>query len=107
MQLKIYFPTEKAIMDGIGVGRPAHESHLIHNVAETLYIWNEQVAGKNTAPIKPKREIIKMNKNLKFSCLSVLEEKQIFIWEDEEMSENCDGEGCVMKEFRSWWLLKN
>lgn len=33
-------------MDHTGVGRPAHESHLIYNIAETLYIWNEQVAEK-------------------------------------------------------------
>ena len=78
MQLKIYFPTEKTVMDHTGVGRPAHESHLIYNIAETLYIWNEQVAEKkNTAAIKPKIEIIKLNKTLKFSCLSVLGEKQI------------------------------
>ena len=81
---------------------------LIYNVAETLYIWNEQVAGKkNTAAIKPKREIIKLNKNLKFSCLPVLEKKQVFVWEDEEIYENIDGEAYILKEFRSWWLLKN
>lgn len=33
-------------MDHTGVGRPAHESHLIYNIAETLYIGNEQVAEK-------------------------------------------------------------
>lgn len=66
-------------MDGMGVSRPAHVSHLNYNVAETLYLWNEQVAEKNTAAIKPKREIIKLNKNLKFSCLLVLEEKQILV----------------------------
>lgn len=77
LQLKIQFPTEKAIMDGMGAGRPACGSHLIYNVAETLYICNEQEAEKNIAAIKPKIEIIKLNKNLKFSCLSALEEKQI------------------------------
>lgn len=44
--LKIHVSTENDIMDGAGVGKSAHESHLIHNVAETLHIWNEQVAGK-------------------------------------------------------------
>lgn len=54
LQLKIHFPTEKAIMDIMGVGRPAHESHLIYNVVETLYIWNEQVAEKYTTSNKTK-----------------------------------------------------
>lgn len=38
----------------MGVGRPAHESHLIYNVVETLYIWNEQVAEKYTTSNKTK-----------------------------------------------------
>ena len=36
--LKYISPQKKTIMDGTGVGRPAHESHLIYNIAETLYI---------------------------------------------------------------------
>lgn len=85
----------------MGVGRPVHESHLIYNVAEILCIWNEQVAEKNTAAIKAKREIIKMNKNLKFSCLSMLEKQQIFVGEDEEMYGNLDREACILKEFEA------
>lgn len=41
-------------MDRTGVGRPAHESHLIYNIAETLYIWNEQVAEKKYCSNKTK-----------------------------------------------------
>lgn len=52
--LKYIFPQKKTIMDGTGVGRPAHESHLIYNIAETLYIWNEQVAEKKYCSNKTK-----------------------------------------------------
>lgn len=44
----------------MGVGRPAHESHLIYNVAEILRIWNEQVAEKKYCSNKSKK---RNNKN--------------------------------------------
>lgn len=55
-------------MDGMGVIRPACESHLVYNEAETLDIWYEQILKilsriKNTTAIKQKKEILKLNKN--------------------------------------------
>lgn len=73
--LKYISPQKKAIMDGMGVGRPAHESHLSRIEQKHYTFEMNKQQEKNTAAIKPKRGIIKLNKNLK-SCLSVLEKKQ-------------------------------